>query len=282
LDGTGRKTFSLKTDVDLLEELSRVIGTVRLIIIDPISAYMGGTDGNGNVETREVLEPLAEMANRLGIAVVAVTHLNKGGAGGQSALNRFAGSIAFVAAARSAYLIIEDSEDENRRLFLQAKNNLGPKGKGLAFRVEQRLIPGDILASNISWESDHVTASVDEALLASETKGGGESRSGKDEAADFLRSVLSAGPMAVADIEAEARAAGLLGRESPIGQNKTFRDARKELGVASSRDGFGPGSRYVLSLPDGPWMPKNSMDAPLEKRAPMTNQGIHEGSETSS
>jgi hypothetical protein len=281
LDGTGRKTFSLKTDVDLLEELSRGIGTVRLIIIDPISAYMGGADGNGNVETREVLEPLAEMANRLGIAVVAVTHLNKGGAGGQSALNRFAGSIAFVAAARSAYLIIEDSEDENRRLFLQAKNNLGPKGKGLAFRVEQRLIPGDILASNISWESDHVTASVDEALLASETKGGGESRSGKDEAADFLRSVLSAGPMAVADIEAEARAAGLLGRESPIGQNKMFRDARKELGVASSRDGFGPGSRYVLSLPDGPWMPKNSMDAPLEKRAPMTNQGIHEGSKTS-
>jgi putative DNA primase/helicase len=101
---------------------------------------------------------------------------------------------------RSAYLIIEDSEDKNRRLFLQAKNNLGPKEKGLAFRVEQRLIPGDILASNISWESDHVTASVDEALLASETRGGGESRSGKDEAADFLRSVLSAGPMAVADM----------------------------------------------------------------------------------
>jgi putative DNA primase/helicase len=282
LDGTGRKTFSLKTDVDLLEELSREIGTVRLIIIDPISAYMGGADGNGNVETREVLEPLAEMANRLGIAVVAVTHLNKGGAGGQSALNRFAGSIAFVAAARSAYLIIEDSDDENRRLFLQAKNNLGPKGKGLAFRVEQRLIPGDILASNISWDTDHVTASVDEALIASETRGGGESRSGKDEAADFLRSVLSNGPVAVADIEAEARAAGLLGKESPIGQNKTFRDARKELGVVSSRDGFGPGARYVLSLADSPWMPKNSMDAPLEKRAPMANLGIHGDSETSS
>jgi len=34
---------------------------------------MGGADGNGNVETREALEPLAEMANRLGIAVVAVS-----------------------------------------------------------------------------------------------------------------------------------------------------------------------------------------------------------------
>src|SRR5450631_3362687 len=161
-------------------------GTVRLIIIDPISAYMGGADGNGNVETREVLEPLAEMANRLGIAVVAVTHLNKGGAGNQSALNRFAGSIAFVAAARSAYLVIEDPEDENRRLFLQAKNNLGPKGKGLAFRVEQRLIPGDILASNISWESEHVTASVDEALSASENRGAVGGQTSKEDVAEFL------------------------------------------------------------------------------------------------
>jgi putative DNA primase/helicase len=76
-DGTGRKTFSLETDVDLLEATAKEIGSVRLIIVDPISAYMGGADGNGNVETREVLEPLAEMADRLRIAVVAVTHLNK-------------------------------------------------------------------------------------------------------------------------------------------------------------------------------------------------------------
>jgi RecA-family ATPase len=100
-DGTGRKTFSLKTDVDLLEMKAKEIGDVRLIIVDPISAYMGGSDGNGNVETREVLEPLADMANRLRIAVVAVTHLNKGGGGGnQSALNRFAGSIAFRGSTR--------------------------------------------------------------------------------------------------------------------------------------------------------------------------------------
>jgi putative DNA primase/helicase len=91
-DGTGRKTFSLKTDVDLLEAKAKEIGGVRLISVDPVSAYMGGADGNGNVETREVLEPLADMANRLKIAVVAVTHLNKGGAGNQNALNRFVGS----------------------------------------------------------------------------------------------------------------------------------------------------------------------------------------------
>jgi putative DNA primase/helicase len=263
-DGTGRKTFSLKTDVDLLEAMAQRIGNVRLIEIDPISAYMGGADGNGNVETREVLEPLAEMANRLGIAVVAVTHLNKGGAGGQSALNRFAGSIAFVAAARSAYLVIEDPDDENRRLFLQAKNNLGPKGKGLAFRVEQRLIPGDILASNISWDTDHVTASVDEALLASETRGGNDSRTGKDEAAEFLRELLAMGAMPVTEIEQEARGAGLLGSDSPISQNKSFRSARGILGITPRRQGgTADKGQWVWELPSAPKMPSKPYDAPL-------------------
>ncbi|MGY4413218.1 putative DNA primase/helicase [Bradyrhizobium sp. LB7.1] len=168
-DGTGRKTFSLKTDVDLLEDMARKIGTVKLIIVDPISAYMGGSDGNGNVETREVLEPLADMANRLRIAVVAVTHLNKGGGGGnQSALNRFAGSIAFVAAARAAFAVIEDPEDDERRFLLQAKNNLGKKCKGLAFRLEQRLVGDDVMSSNVMFEGDHVSESIDEALSASE------------------------------------------------------------------------------------------------------------------
>jgi putative DNA primase/helicase len=276
-DGTGRKTFSLKTDVDLLEAKAKEIGCVRLIIVDPISAYMGGSDGNGNVETREVLEPLADMANRLRIAVVAVTHLNKGGSGGgQSALNRFAGSIAFVAAARAAFAVIEDSEDEERRLLLQAKNNLGAKCKGLAFRMEQRLVEGDILSSNIFFESEYVSQSIDDALTASESRGsaaGGQTS--KDDATEFLSEVLAQGPRDVLEVEALARAATLLAADKPLRQNKAFRDARTDLGVVASREGFGPGARYVLSLPGTPCAPRNTMCALSETRAHMDNPGAH-------
>lgn len=276
-DGTGRKTFSLKTDVDLLEAKAREIGAVRLIIVDPISAYMGGADGNGNVETREVLEPLAEMADRLRIAVVAVTHLNKGGAGGQSALNRFAGSIAFVAAARAAFAVIEDSEDDGRRLLLQAKNNLGAKCNGLAFRLEQRIVDGDILSSNVMFESGHVSQSIDEALTASESRGGVTGgQTSKDDAAEFLSDVLSRGAVDVLEVERLARAATLLGADKPLRQNKAFREARKSLGVVTSRDGFGPGARYILSLPDAPCAPENPMCAPLQTMAHMDNLGAHD------
>jgi hypothetical protein len=249
MDGTGRKTFSLKTDVDLLEELARKTGSVRVIIVDPISAYMGGADGNGNVETREVLEPLAEMANRLKIAVVAVTHLNKGGAGNQNALNRFAGSIAFVAAARAAFAVIEDPDDGERRLLLQAKSNLGKKCDGLAFRLEQRLVAGDIVSSNIMFEGEYVSASIDEALNASEGRGG-EKHTSKEEAASFLQTVLAGGALPVLQLQSEAREAGLLGPESPISQNKAFRSARKDLGIVPQRQGgMGANGQWVWGLP---------------------------------
>jgi putative DNA primase/helicase len=279
-DGTGRKTFSLKTDVDLLEAKAREIGAVRLIIVDPISAYMGGADGNGNVETREVLEPLAEMADRLRIAVVAVTHLNKGGAGGQSALNRFAGSIAFVAAARAAFAVIEDSEDDGRRLLLQAKNNLGARCNGLAFRLEQRIVDDDILSSNVMFESDHVSQSIDEALTASESRGATASgRTSRDEAAEFLSDVLAHGPRDVLEVENLARAATLLGPDKPLRQNKAFREARKALGVMTTREGFGPGARYVLSMPGAPCAPENTMCALPKTRAHMDDLGAQDGTE---
>ncbi|KRR06208.1 hypothetical protein CQ12_11520 [Bradyrhizobium jicamae] len=276
-DGTGRKTFSLKTDVDLLEEMAKKIGAVRLIIVDPISAYMGGSDGNGNVETREVLEPLADMANRLRIAVVAVTHLNKGGGGGnQSALNRFAGSIAFVAAARAAFAVIEDPEDDERRFLLQAKNNLGKKCKGLAFRLEQRLVGDDVMSSNVMFEGDHVSESIDEALSASESRGKKKGSSGgTEDVMQFLKDILSSGPVDVLEVERQARAAALLEDDKRLSKSKAFRDARTELLVKSTRDGFGPGSRYVLELPDASWAPQNPMGAPSEKGAPMDNLGAH-------
>ena len=280
-DGTGRKTFSLKTDVDLLEEMARKIGNVRLIVVDPISAYMGGSDGNGNVETREVLEPLAEMANRLRIAVVAVTHLNKGGAGGnQSALNRFAGSIAFVAAARAAFAVIEDPEDDERRLLLQAKNNLGKRCKGLAFRLEQRLIQDDIVSSNVMFEGEYVSQSIDEALTASESRGGNKGQtSSKEEVVEFLTEILTSGPVDVLEVESQARAAGLLADDKRLRQNKAFRDAREALGVVATREGFGPGARYVLSLPGTSCAPENPMCAPSQNRAHMDNPGAHDATE---
>jgi hypothetical protein len=266
-DPDGRKTFDLKADIDLLEREVRKIGDVKLIIIDPVSAYMGKIDGHGNVETRSVLEPIAEMADRLRIAVIAVTHLNKGGAGNQGVMERFVGSIAFIAAARAGFAVIPDDENEGRVLVLSVKNNLAPKPRGLAFRCLQTIVGDGIVASMIDWENDYVARSADEALSASEqgTEAGGATA--KEQAIDFLQAVLANGPKPVRDIEAEAVAAGLHEAGKPIGQNKPLRDARKALGVETRKSGA-HSAGWVWMPSDAPKVPSKPEDAHSWGRAP--------------
>src|SRR5437870_4429226 len=124
-DGKGRRSFNLQSDLALLEREIARIGDVALVIIDPISSYMGKADSHKNAEVRGALEPLSEMAERLKVAILSITHFSKVGAGNNSkALHRFIGSIAFVGAPRAAFAVIEDADNEDRILFLHAKNNM--------------------------------------------------------------------------------------------------------------------------------------------------------------
>jgi putative DNA primase/helicase len=69
-DEGGRRGFSLQADLDALERMIVKLGHVRLVVIDPISSYLGrGIDSHRNSDVRGVLEPLNEMAERLGVAV---------------------------------------------------------------------------------------------------------------------------------------------------------------------------------------------------------------------
>src|SRR5438270_6796646 len=78
LEGHGsRRTFNLQTDLAQLEGVIKGRGDVRLVIIDPISSYLGKVDSHKNAEVRSVLEPLGEMAARLHVAVVCNNHFSK-------------------------------------------------------------------------------------------------------------------------------------------------------------------------------------------------------------
>jgi putative DNA primase/helicase len=175
--------FNLKSDIRQLERAIAEIGDVVLVVIDPISAYIGSTDSHNNADVRGLLAPLSDMASRQNVALVLVSHLNKGGAGTE-ALMRVTGSLAFVAAARAAYIVAKDPEDEHRRLFLPAKNNIAADTGGLAFRIEPCSIGDGIDTSKVTWESAPVKDVTADDVLKQPTDS--EEKSALAEAKVFL------------------------------------------------------------------------------------------------
>ncbi len=91
----------------------------------------------------------------------------------------------------------------------------------------------------------------------------------------FLTEILAAGPVDVVEVESQARAATLLADNKRLSHSKVFRQAREALAVKFTREGFGPGARYLLSLPGTPCAPENTMRAPFQNRAHMANPGAH-------
>ena len=81
-----------------LEEQASLIGGVKLLIVDPIVTTVSG-DSHNNTDVRRSLQPVVDLAQRLNLAVLGISHFAKGGKGLDPA-QRVVGSIAFAAVAR--------------------------------------------------------------------------------------------------------------------------------------------------------------------------------------
>lgn len=220
-----QRGFSLDKDAARLGTLLDELGDVALVIVDPISAYLGGIDSHNNAEVRGLLAPLAKVAEEHAAAFVLVSHLTKGA--NTKALMKIMGSLAFVAAARAAFVVARDPDDDSgqRRLFLPVKNNLAPDSEGLAFRIEGVTLPNGIATSRVSWEAEAVTMTADEALAPRDEDRAPRRR----EAEEWLRMQLASGPMSQPQLEQNAKVAGL--------SWATVRIAKQRLGVKSRKVG---------------------------------------------
>lgn len=153
--------FSLRQDMPALELAINEMPACRLVVIDPVSAYLGDTDSHANADVRGVLGPLSELAGRCGAAIVCVTHLNKSRDG--PVMYRATGSIAFVAAMRSAWLFVRDRDDVTgqRCFMLHQKSNLAKPPPGLAFALTDAERRGHPV---VGWEREPVTITAEQAM----------------------------------------------------------------------------------------------------------------------
>jgi len=215
-DGKER-ALHLDTDVAELDRLLGSLGSVRLVFVDPISAYLGNVDSHNNADVRGALAPLSALASKHGCAVVLVSHLNKGGKDSKSAVHeRIMGSTAFVAACRAVYGVWRDASNPTDRLFLPVKVNIAPEMLGLTYQVD---------SDGIRWSSRPAEHTADQASAANPATE--DERSALKDAQDFLRDTLRDGPMSSKQALKEGADAGISAR--------TLNRAKVVLGVLSLR-----------------------------------------------
>lgn len=221
------RPFQLEVGIAALEDTLLRMSDVRLIVIDPISAFLGNTDSNSNAEIRGLLSPLASLAARHHVAVLCVTHLRKSSG---IAVHRAIASIAFTAAARAVWAVAADPSAPERRLMLAVKQNLGPDNGGLAFRIAaEHGLP------RLNWEKGAVTLTANDVLGSAE---GRESEDAQREAESWLKKILAKGPVPVPEIEATAKSVGL--------SWATVRRAKQSLAVVTEKSAYRGGWEWRL------------------------------------
>lgn len=239
----GKETTRAVTlaDIDTIEDALSQAGDAKLVVVDPVSAYLSDADSHKNAEVRALLSPLRELAARRGVAILVITHLSKSGG---SALYRAIGSIAFVAASRAAWFFGKDKENPGRRLMLRLKGNLAPEVGGLAYKLEEVTLPlkngQQVPIVKVMWEQGAVNLMADD-ILATDSPG---RASRLAEAKEWLKEILAAGPRPADDVLGEAQAHGI--------KVSTLRRARKALGVEVRKQGFAEGWEYALRTAEQP------------------------------
>ena len=192
-------------------EKAIIENNARLVIIDPIQAYLGAdVDMNRANEVRPIFMRLGQVAQRTGCAILLIGHLNK--AAGMQSLQRGLGSIDIAAAVRSVMFIGKLKHDPTMRILTHEKSSLAPPGASLAFSL------GD--ESGFRWVGEY-DITTDEMLSGIEP----QRETKTQQAKDLICTLLAGGKQVLSeDIDKAALERGIPGR--------TVRDAKRELGDA--------------------------------------------------
>ena len=198
--------------VDERLEKAIVQTKARMLILDPIQAYLGGgMDMNRANEAMDMTKKLGALAEKYQCAIVLIGRMNK--AAGNKAAYRGMGSIDFFAVARSVLLVGRVEGEPNIRAVVQIKNNLAAFGHPKAFALSE---------DGFQWLGDY-------EITADEVLGGIAPKANKMEQAKRLLRELALTSDAIQSNEIFDMA-----DEQGISK-RTLENAKRELGIRARK-----------------------------------------------
>jgi len=207
----GTKSNPISFTDDNFEEIIKMTKP-RLVIVDPIQAYMGaGVDAHRANEVRPIYNRLRMLAEKYGCAILMIEHLNKN-IGGKP-LYRGLGSIDTTAAVRSVMMLGGDENNPSSKGVVHIKSSGRPAGDIIGFTIDN---------NGFKWDA-HSTITKEAVFGFSQSRDSGDSLSAIDRACEFLKETLAMGPRSSQDMMIMAPQCGVA--------EATLRRARERMGI---------------------------------------------------
>lgn len=220
--------LSNKTQLDIRQHLDRLQVALdglttrcRLIIFDPITAYMGNCRANNNNEVRAALDPLADFAVENELCIITINHMNK--KAGEKHVYRGLGSMGFTAVARSVWGVVFDDSDDDRetRILCPVKANYSKHPSGLKYQI---------IDNAIQFEAEPYYGNIDDVeSKAKATK--------VDECVIWIRDRLKGGQVASRTFAEDAERAGF--------RKSTIQTARRIVGTEKEKSDAANGGWFI-------------------------------------
>lgn len=227
-EGGGKsRSFNPAKDMRDLRKKLLKLKNVGLLIVDPLVSAVSG-DSHKNADVRDALQPLVDLASYVDCALVGITHLTKG-TQGRDPIERLNGSVAFGALARLVFIAAKNTQ-EDTRVFLRAKSNIGPDEGGFEYSLHYGEVPGytHIKSTNVIW-NDAIEGDA-RCVLADADQTPEENEASSD-AKLFITEFLEEGPRDVKSIRSESGKIGI--------KWETLKRIKKSIGAVSVRTELG-------------------------------------------
>ena len=196
--------FDPAKDFPKIEQYIKANQDLKLLMIDPIISAVSGDMNKAN-DVRRSLQPLVDLANQYGFAILGITHFAKGSVNNNPA-DRILGSQAFSALARMAWSAAR-RETEGDCILVRAKSNISTLNGGIRYQLESVMVAENIETTKTTWLG--VIEGSAKELLNSAELSGSDSNSVVDTAKEFLIELLNTvEKMSSKEVQAQAKEAG--------------------------------------------------------------------------
>ncbi|MBN1763868.1 MAG: AAA family ATPase [Sedimentisphaerales bacterium] len=199
------RLFNFAKDMNILQNVVQNTQDVKLVIIDPLDAYLSPHMINHPQSLLDkFITPLKLLAATYQLAVICTTHY------------RCDHSHTLYRAIRNTWLLTKDHQTPQRRLLLPLKSNFSPQNNNaLAFQINNNII---------QWDPDQLNIIASDFIQNQQNK---RHSTRTNEIKNWLLEILSDGPQWSKDIKIMAREEGFAW--------STLNIARRAAGIISER-----------------------------------------------